>query len=101
MTIRPLIAALCAVAALAAGGPVAPARYRAGALPAMPAQAASGGEVFLELTISPSGGVTGVAPLRTTPPFTQLLIGAVRTWQFLPAEESIDATVRRRVTAKV
>jgi TonB family protein len=64
-----------------------PARYRTGAVPALPAMAVGGGQVIVELAIDRAGGVTAVTPLRTTPPFTALVLEAVRDWQFLPAEE--------------
>lgn len=99
--IRPVLAAAFAVAALAAAGPVTPAHYRAGTLPALPVRAVSGGQVFLELTIGPSGGVANVTVLRDTPSFTQPMVEAVRSWQFLPAEESIEPAGRQPVTAKV
>lgn len=65
-----------------------PARYRAGTLPALPVMALGGGQVFLELAVSREGRVTAVTPLRTTPPFTDLVVDVLRDWQFLPAEEN-------------
>ncbi len=67
-----------------------PARYRAGTVPALAVMALGGGQVFLELAVSREGRVTAVTPLRTTPPFTDLVIDAVRDWQFLPAEERVE-----------
>ena len=84
--------ATCTVVVLRAGDPFSPARYRAGALPAMPVQAVGGGQVFLELTVSDAGTVDVVRPLRTTPPFTEALVDVVRRWQFVPAEETVDGT---------
>ena len=67
-----------------------PARYRSGTVPPLPAMALGGGQLFLELAVSGNGGVTKVTPLRTTPPFTDLVVDAVRDWQFRPAEERVE-----------
>jgi hypothetical protein len=62
--------------------PTAP-RLRAGAaVPLPPPMAVGGGEVALDVTVDASGAVTQVAPLRATPPYTDLLMGAVRAWRF-------------------
>ncbi|MBI4486103.1 MAG: TonB family protein [Acidobacteria bacterium] len=68
-----------------------PARYRAGTVPALPVMALGGGQVFVELAISPEGRVAAVTPLRTTPPFTDLVVASVRDWQFAPAEEDMPS----------
>lgn len=77
--------------ALSAQEIFSPARYRAGTVPALPAMALGGGQVFVELAVSREGRVTAVTPLRTTPPFTALVVDAVREWQFVPAEEDAVA----------
>lgn len=74
---------------------VAPAVYRSGPMPALPALALGGGEVFLELTVSERGSVTAVRPIRVTVPYTDLVILAVRSWQFIPAEELVDPAARK------
>ena len=100
--LKSFLVATCAVAVLTAGDPFSPARYRAGALPAMPVQAVGGGHVFLELTVSDAGTVDVVTPLRTTPPFTEALVDVARRWQFVPAEETVDGTSPpRRVPSQV
>jgi TonB family protein len=96
-----LVAAACAIVELAAVDPFTPASYRAGAVPAMPMQAVGGGQVFLELTISATGGVDRLTTLRSTPPFTEAVFDAVRTWQFLAADELTDAAVRHPIASKV
>jgi TonB family protein len=68
-----------------------PARYQAGTVPALPVTAVGGGQVLLELAVSREGRVTTVSPLRTTAPFTDLVVGAVRDWRFAPAEEDVQA----------
>jgi len=60
-------------------------RWLSGDVPATPALAVSGGEVRLELLVTPDGRVASVDALRTTPPFTDAMIAAVRGWRFEPA----------------
>jgi TonB family protein len=61
------------------------ARLRAGAsAPLAPPLVIGGGEVVLDVTVASDGGVTKVEPVRTTPPYTELLTGAVRGWRFDP-----------------
>jgi TonB family protein len=48
-----------------------------------------GGEVVLEVTVDRGGRVTAVKSLRTTPPFTDLVTGAVKQWQFTPGRELV------------
>jgi len=67
---------------------VVPAKYRGGAVPPIPIQALSAGEVVLEVAVDRNGRVTGVKPLRTTAPFTEAMAAAVRTWSFSPAEDA-------------
>jgi TonB family protein len=64
-----------------------PAKFREGTRPVTPVQAVAGGEVFVEATVTKAGRVGGLATLRTSPPFTQYVLDAVRDWQFQPAEE--------------
>ncbi len=99
---RSVLVTACAVAALAAADVPTPARYRDGMLPKLPTEALGGGQVFVELAVSDSGAVDRVTPLRTTPPFTEPMIEAIRDWRFLPAEEVIDPdTGRQRVRSTV
>jgi TonB family protein len=67
------------------GRVVSPARYVSGNLPVAPVLAVSGGQVFVEALVAPDGRVASVEILRTTPPFTDALVAAVRSWQFVPA----------------
>ena len=67
---------------------VAAAQLKGGALPQVPFQAVSGGEVVLEVSVSKAGRVTAVKPLRHTAPFTDAVVAAVRTWTFAPAEDA-------------
>jgi TonB family protein len=64
-----------------------PAKYRDGALPALPPPTVvGGGEVMLELVVASTGAVRDAKVLRTTPPYTAALIAATKSWQFMPAE---------------
>ena len=81
---------LCLLAAaLAVGQDTAfvPAQYRAGTLPVLPTTAVGGGEVLLDAAVDVRGNVTGVTPLRATPPFTEMFAAAVQGWSFRPARE--------------
>lgn len=73
--------------AAAAQQPYSPARYESGLRPPLPPQTVGGGQVLLELAVSPTGDVTAVTPLRATPPFTDVVASAVNGWQFAPAKE--------------
>jgi TonB family protein len=80
------------VATLSAQAPYAPARYARGAAPVLPAMTVGGGQAFLELTVRSNGTVEATKPIRSTPPFTQVLSDAVTGWQFTPAlEDAMDA----------
>jgi len=68
-------------------GLIEPASYRSGRMPELPVMAVGGGEVVVELTISDRGAVTAVRPLRGTASYTDFVVDAVRTWQFVPATE--------------
>jgi TonB family protein len=83
-----LAAALSASTAGAQPGFV-PASYVSGGLPAIPVLAVSGGEVFLEVLVADDGHVDSMKTLRTTPPFTDAVVSAVRGWRFKPAAEAI------------
>jgi TonB family protein len=68
----------------------ASARYLSGDLPVTPPLVVSGGEVFLEVLVAVEGRVDSIRTLRTTPPFTDAVIKAVRGWQFKPAMEAAE-----------
>ncbi len=67
-----------------------PASYRSGEIPVQPPQVPGGGQVLLELTVGNDGKVLKGHTLRSTPPFTELLVDAVRLWKFQPAEDRGD-----------
>ena len=68
-----------------------PARLQSGRAPSIPVTAVGGGEVLVQLDVSPEGAVTRATPLRTTPPFTDFVLTAVRDWHFFPARDVADA----------
>ena len=96
MLIRGLILAVVAVL-LSGGGWVAAEaqtatspRFRDGALPMPSPEAFGGGEVVLELTIGPNGGVNQIQPIRATPPFAETMVEAVTRWRFAPGTTIVN-----------
>jgi outer membrane biosynthesis protein TonB len=80
-----LLASVVPAAPLGQDPEATPARYRSGPLPPLPALAAGGGEVFLEVEVTQEGTVGGIATLRATPSFTDRVVAAVKQWTFEPA----------------
>lgn len=81
-----LVATIVLGAALAAQQPdYTPAKLASGGRPALQIAAVGGGQAFVELTVGPSGSVTQVTPLRSTPPFTAVVADAASAWTFTPA----------------
>jgi len=68
-----------------------------GSIPQMPPLATAGGEVALSVAVSSAGIVGAVDVLRSTPPFTETLLAAVRTWKFVPARDARRRPVDSRV----
>jgi TonB family protein len=84
-----LVVAVAMSAAVSAQQPsYTPPRFAAGGPPALAPMAVGGGEVIVELAVDEAGRVAKVTTLRTTPPFTQLLINSVSGWRFTPATEN-------------
>ena len=95
MTGRMAALVACALAAVVPQEPpYATAQLRQGRPPAIPIDAVAAGEVLVELDVSATGAVTRARPLRTTPPFTDLVLRAVRGWQFVPASELVQGRGR-------
>jgi TonB family protein len=65
------------------------AQFRGGVLPLTPVQAVAGGEVFVEATVTNAGVVGELTTLRTSEPFSQYVLTAIRGWRFQAAEESV------------
>ena len=87
----PLVVACTLTALMPQEPPYEPAQLRQGRPPLIPEEAIGGGEVLVELDVSAGGAVTRARPLRTTPPFTELVLDAVRGWRFAPARELVQA----------
>jgi hypothetical protein len=89
----------------AADGSFQPARYLDGGLPNLSPSILAGGEVILELAVARDGSVRDVKTLRATPPYTEALSFAVRSWRFQAAEQldrgAAVAAARRPVDATV
>lgn len=87
---------LVAVFALIAASPLFdPARLKEGSLPEGAGPQAGGGEVWLELSLTETGDVKDVLPMRETPPFTESLRRSVAQWRFEPAREGSAAVASR------
>lgn len=63
-----------------------PAKLVNATLPDTSPLAVGGGEVRLELEVNEEGEVADVSVLTDTPPFTENILGTVRSWSFRPAE---------------
>jgi outer membrane biosynthesis protein TonB len=73
----------------------ASARLRAGAaVPLAPTMAIGGGDVLLDVTVGTDGSVSHIETLRATPPYTDLVAGAVQGWRFDPARGSVRGIVQ-------
>jgi hypothetical protein len=84
------LAALALAVAVSAQGPQAPQfvaqRLRFVELPPLPPPTVTGGgEVLIEATVDRSGTLSRPIIVRGTPPYTQLVLDAMRTWRFAPA----------------
>jgi TonB family protein len=77
----------------------APAQLQVAAVPPLPVLAVGGGEVLLEVSVGVDGSVTDIKPLRTTPPFADMLTQAVRGWRFSPAQDSSRAVESKVLVA--
>ncbi len=64
-----------------------PPSLASGAPPGLAPMALGGGQVILELSIDASGSLQDVKTLRSSPPFTQMLLDTVRSWSFVAATD--------------
>jgi TonB family protein len=86
--VKGLIVVLSLVGAIVASeDKFTPARFTSGGVPALPVLAVGAGQVFVELDVAADGRVRTMSTLRATPPYTELVLNAVRGWRFQPAEE--------------
>ena len=91
MKIFPAVTALALIAAttaVLAQADIEPARFIDGSIPRMAPLAVGGGDVMLSIAVSSAGVVGAIDVLRSTPPFTDAVVEAVRTWRFSPALDS-------------
>lgn len=99
-----VIAFGAALAAQGSPGPrFTPPRLATAELPPLPSMSVvGGGEVLIEALIDRRGQISRPAVLRATPPFTQLVLDAIATWQFEPARDidyrGAETTVEMPVT---
>ena len=92
-----VVLAVITTAGLVAQADIEPARFIDGSIPRMPPLASSGGDVMLSVAVSFSGAVGAIDVLRSTPPFTDPVVAAVRTWHFAPALDSARKPMDTRV----
>lgn len=83
-----------------------PARLAGGSPPGLAPMAVGGGQAIVELTVGPGGSIDRARAVRSTPPFTQMLLDTLVGWHFTPATEiPIDKTGKpgppRGVVSKV
>src|SRR3954468_10496084 len=65
---------------------IEPARFSDGSIPQRVSPlAAGGGDVMLSVAVSATGAVSTIDILRSTPPYTDTVVEAVKTWRFSPA----------------
>lgn len=71
-----------------------PARLISMSLPGVaPPNVVGGGEVLIEATVDRNGVLTRPIVLRSTPPFSQMVLDAIARWRFTPARAvSLDGT---------
>jgi TonB family protein len=94
----PLVLSVMLIGASGTPASFVPARYRSGpAAPVLPVMAPNGGNVFLEVALDADGRVAAVKPLLATPPFTQLVVDAVRRWQFESARDDVEGPIASTV----
>lgn len=88
---------LASAAAFAQPAAPEPARFADGSLRGFSPNAVAGGQVMLSVGVTPGGAVSTVEVLRSTPPYTESLTEAVKTWHFSPALDSKRIPMTSRV----
>ena len=85
-TFRLLLTAAALSTALLAQQAFSPAWFVRGELPSLPpAVVVGGGEVLVEAIINENGALIRPVLLRSTPPFSEMVLDAIRGWKFAPA----------------
>jgi len=102
MRVAMMVLACCSLLAAQRPPAFAPPRLVRTSLPPAPLPTVlGGGEVLIEAIIDRSGTVTRPVLLRSTPPYSQLMLDAVMRWQFLPARAQNPAGGDAPVEASV
>jgi TonB family protein len=99
--VKSTLSALLLAAQMAGGPTFVPARVVAATPPTLPIMAIGGGEVWLEVNLDANGGIAGIRPLRITPPYTDLVVNAVKRWRFSSAAVTAAAGPPRPVPSGV
>jgi len=91
------LALVIALAGVVTIGEDTPALFKSGSIPKLSVMSVEvgGGEVLIEASVSRTGAVTAVRPLRETATFTERMTQAVKTWTFTPSEVEIPAARRK------
>jgi TonB family protein len=77
-----------------------PPRLLSAELPAEPSPTVvGGGEVLIEFIVDVRGTVTRPTIVRSTPPYTQMVLDAIARWQFEPARAADERGVARPIQA--
>jgi TonB family protein len=84
-----------------AQGDIQPARFVDGSIPVVPVLMTAGADVIVSAAVSPIGRVTAVDVVRSTPPLTDAVVLAVRTWRFTPSLDSDRKPMAARVLVDV
>lgn len=74
--------------------PTAPRLRTGGQAPLAPPMVVGGGEVVLDVTVGTGGRVSKVDVVRATPPYTDLVSGAVKGWQFDAARAAVKGALQ-------
>ncbi len=97
-----LVLAVAAPAAAQSSLSYSPPRLVRGDLPAVaPPNVVGGGQVVIEAIVDRRGMVTRPVVVRSTPPFSNLLLDAIGRWTFKPAEAIRDDNTTGPVDATV
>jgi TonB family protein len=63
----------------------------------MPPRVVAGGQVMLSVAVSAAGTTSAIEVLRSTPPYTETLVDAVKSWRFAASLDSKRKPMNTRV----
>ena len=91
------LALVLALAGVATVGADTPALFQGGSVPTLSVMSVEvgGGEVLLEVSVTRTGAISAIRPLRETASFTERMTQAVRGWRFKPSEMDIPKERRK------